>query len=80
MERINFTQAAMFQLATINTYLRRTMGSHYKVSDETDLESLLKEAFSSDDSELQRRCSRLVECLWTEDQQKLMLLLRAKAG
>lgn len=80
MERINFTQAAIFQLATINTYLRRTAGSHYKISDDADLENLLKEAFSSDDSELKKRCSRLVECLWTEDQQKLMLLLRAKAS
>ncbi len=77
MERINFTQAAMFQLASINTYLRRTAGSHYKVSGAADMEKLLKEAFTSQDPELKLRCARLFDCLWAEEQEKLQLLLKA---
>ncbi|MDI9246370.1 hypothetical protein [Marinobacter sp. CHS3-4] len=77
MERINFTQSAMFHLASINTYLKRTLGSHYKISGDSDLEKLLKEAFTSEDPELKQRCTRLLDSLWTEEQEKLKQLLKA---
>jgi len=80
MDRIYFTQAAMFQLATINIHMRKTTGSHYKISGTSDLERLLKEAFASNDPELRKRCTKLFDCLSIEDQQKLTLLLQAKAS
>ena len=77
MERISFTQPAMFQLASINTHLRRTVGSHYKISGEADMEGLLREAFASEDPAVKERCTRLFDSLWIEEQQKLKVLLEA---
>ena len=80
MERINFTQAAMYQLATINTHLRRTVGRSYRVSSLAELELLLKEAFASEDPSLKERCKRLHDCLWADEQKKLFRLLQVDAS
>lgn len=79
MERIYFTQAAMYQLATINTHLRRTDGRSYHVSRPAELELLLKEAFASEDPILQERCKRLRDSMWIEEQEKLINLLQTDA-
>ena len=78
MDRISFTQAAMYQLAAINTHLRRTTGSAYHISQQEDLECLLREAFASDDPQLKQKCMRLFDALWAQDQQKLLALLAPK--
>lgn len=77
MEHIYFTQAAMYQLATINTHLRRTVGRSYHLSRRTELELMLKEAFASNDPHLQERCKRLYQCLWDDEREKLTRLLQA---
>lgn len=74
MDRIRFTQSALYHLASVHTMIRRRDGRTYRLSNQPDLEDLLRAAIISTETEIQREFGLLYNSLWEEEKTKLLAL------
>ncbi len=68
--RISFTQASMYHLATLNTLLRRINGRIYRLTDPVGIQALLLDARKSDNPKVKSAMSSLRAKLWEEEAEK----------